>query len=103
MSPPTHLVRRPQELDRSLGPTFFPERGLGEQVPTDALLYRLYEIIRVFGYPIKSVIHEKFGDGSVSCSASCRTHAPRACGARSPHARALIADHARGLVHRAVS
>lgn len=33
--------------------------------PTDALLYRLYEIVQVFGYPLKSVIHEKFGDGCV--------------------------------------
>lgn len=31
--------------------------------PRDPTLYRLYEIILVYGYGIKSVIHEKFGDG----------------------------------------
>lgn len=27
--------------------------------PTDPVLYRLYEMIQVYGYPIKAVIHEK--------------------------------------------
>jgi len=53
-------------LQATLGESFFPERGLGSTPPTDALLYRLYEIILVYGYPIKSVIQEKFGDGIMS-------------------------------------
>jgi cyanate lyase len=43
-----------------------PTKGLGSIVPTDPLLYRFYEIIQVYGMPIKSVIHEKFGDGIMS-------------------------------------
>lgn len=34
--------------------------------PTDPLLYRLYEVLLVFGQPIKAIIHEKFGDGIMS-------------------------------------
>jgi len=44
----------------------FPNKGLGPVVPTDPLIYRLYEFIQVYGMPIKSVIHEKFGDGIMS-------------------------------------
>ena len=46
--------------------TSFPSKGLGPVVPTDPLIYRLYEIVQVFGYPFKSVVHEKFGDGIMS-------------------------------------
>ena len=46
--------------------TSFPNKGLGPVVPTDPLIYRLYEITQVFGYPFKSVVHEKFGDGIMS-------------------------------------
>lgn len=44
----------------------FPTKGLGPMVPTDPLVYRLYEFIQVYGMPIKAVIHEKFGDGIMS-------------------------------------
>ncbi len=44
-----------------------PFKGeLGPMVPTDPLIYRLYEIIQVYGIPLKAVIHEKFGDGIMS-------------------------------------
>lgn len=43
-----------------------PFRGSGGTVPVDPLLYRFFEIIQVFGPAIKSVIHEKFGDGIMS-------------------------------------
>lgn len=46
--------------------TAYPSKGLGPVVPTDPLIYRFYEIMQVFGYPMKSVIHEKFGDGIMS-------------------------------------
>ncbi|GAA5883686.1 hypothetical protein JCM16303_004766 [Sporobolomyces ruberrimus] len=43
---------------------YFPERGaVTPMPPTDPVLYRLYEAVLVYGYPIKQVIHEKFGDG----------------------------------------
>jgi cyanate lyase len=56
----------------SLGPeiaaelTEFPNKGLGPVVPTDPLIYRFYEIMQVYGMPLKAVIHEKFGDGIMS-------------------------------------
>ncbi len=46
--------------------TEYPIKGLGPIVPTDPLLYRFYEIIQVYGLPIKEIIHEKFGDGIMS-------------------------------------
>ena len=44
----------------------FPTKGLGPVVPTDPLIYRFYEIMQVYGMPLKAVIHEKFGDGIMS-------------------------------------
>lgn len=46
--------------------TEYPVKGLGPVVPTDPLIYRFYEIMQVYGMPIKEVIHEKFGDGIMS-------------------------------------
>ena len=43
-----------------------PVKGLGPVVPTDPLIYRFYEIMQVYGMPMKDVIHEKFGDGIMS-------------------------------------
>jgi len=43
-----------------------PTKGLGPSIPTDPLIYRFYEIMQVYGMPIKAVIHEKFGDGIMS-------------------------------------
>lgn len=33
--------------------------------PTDPLIYRLYEMVMVYGYPLKALIQEKFGDRRV--------------------------------------
>ncbi len=46
--------------------TACPSKGLGPIVPTDPLIYRFYEIMQVYGMPIKEIIHEKFGDGIMS-------------------------------------
>jgi len=46
--------------------TEFPCKGIGPVVPTDPLIYRFYEIMQVYGMPMKAVIHEKFGDGIMS-------------------------------------
>lgn len=43
-----------------------PTKGLGPVVPTDPLIYRLYEVMQVYGAPVKAVVHEKFGDGIMS-------------------------------------
>ncbi len=44
-----------------------PLKGsLDPQIPTDPMIYRFYEIMQVYGMPIKAVVHEKFGDGIMS-------------------------------------
>ena len=57
------------ELDQSLAPelTGFPVKGgLMPTVPVDPLVYRFYEIMQVYGLPLKDVIQEMFGDGIMS-------------------------------------
>ncbi len=44
----------------------YPVKGLGPVVPTDPFIYRFYEIMQVYGFPMKNVIQEKFGDGIMS-------------------------------------
>ena len=44
----------------------FPHKSWNKIVPTDPVIYRLYEIIGVYGDTIKELIHEKFGDGIMS-------------------------------------
>lgn len=47
--------------------TVAPLKGsLDPQIPTDPMIYRFYEIMQVYGMPIKAVVHEKFGDGIMS-------------------------------------
>ena len=40
--------------------------GLDPVIPVDPLIYRFYEIMQVYGLPLKDVIQEKFGDGIMS-------------------------------------
>jgi len=55
----------PAELAEEL--TIPPLKGsLDPVVPSDPLIYRFYEIMQVYGMPMKEVIHEKFGDGIMS-------------------------------------
>lgn len=45
----------------------FPSKGASAIMPpTDPLIYRLYEIVLVYGDTLKEVIHEKAGDGIMS-------------------------------------
>ena len=44
----------------------FPLKTWEQAVPTDPLIYRLYEIVGVYGETLKEVIQEKFGDGIMS-------------------------------------
>jgi cyanate lyase len=45
----------------------FPVKGgVMPVVPVDPLLYRFYEILQVYGMPLKDVIQETFGDGIMS-------------------------------------
>ena len=44
-----------------------PYRGsLGQQVPTDALVYRFYELIQVYGTTIKALIEEEVGKNTTT-------------------------------------
>ena len=44
-----------------------PYRGsLPTAVPTDPLIYRLYEVVSVYGTTMKALIEEEFGDGIMS-------------------------------------
>jgi cyanate lyase len=44
-----------------------PTKGEGDPtIPSDPMLYRLYEVPQVYGDAIKSVVHEEFGDGIMS-------------------------------------
>ena len=44
----------------------FPNKKWDQTVPTDPLIYRLYEVVGVYGETIKELVHEKFGDGIMS-------------------------------------
>jgi cyanate lyase len=44
----------------------YPHKAWDKSVPQDPLVYRLYEVIGVYGDTLKEVIHEKFGDGIMS-------------------------------------
>lgn len=44
----------------------YPHKSWDKAVPTDPLVYRLYEIVGVYGDTLKELIHEKFGDGIMS-------------------------------------
>jgi cyanate lyase len=47
--------------------TQIPYKGsLPSAVPTDALVYRFYEIVSVYGTTFKAVIEDKFGEGIMS-------------------------------------
>jgi cyanate lyase len=44
-----------------------PTRGaLDGAVPVDPTIYRLYEVLQVYGPALKALIHEEFGDGIMS-------------------------------------
>lgn len=44
----------------------FPVKGWDQAIPQDPLIYRLYEVVGVYGPTLKDVIQEKFGDGIMS-------------------------------------
>ena len=58
------ILKLPSSLAMEL--TECPLKGDSSIVPTDPLIYRFYEIMQVYGMPLKSVIQEKFGDGIMS-------------------------------------
>ena len=53
--------------DAALALQEIPTRGaLDRTVPVDPTIYRLYEVIQVYGPALKALIHEEFGDGIMS-------------------------------------
>ncbi len=59
------LLDLPEEADAILAE--IPTRGSLEKVPpADPTLYRLYEVLEVYGPALKALIHEDFGDGIMS-------------------------------------
>lgn len=46
--------------------TVFPVKAWDQAIPQDPLIYRLYEVVGVYGPTLKDVIQEKFGDGIMS-------------------------------------
>ncbi len=44
----------------------YPTKTWNETIPQDPLIYRLYEVVGVYGPTLKEVIQEKFGDGIMS-------------------------------------
>jgi cyanate lyase len=44
----------------------YPHKSWNKTIPQDPVVYRLYEIVGVYGDTIKEIIHEKFGDGIMS-------------------------------------
>ena len=56
------------ELDDGVCATLqeFPHKSWDKTVPQDPVIYRLYEIVGVYGDTIKEIIHEKLGDGIMS-------------------------------------
>lgn len=44
----------------------YPHKAWEKNIPQDPVVYRLYEIVGVYGDTIKEIIAEKFGDGIMS-------------------------------------
>jgi cyanate lyase len=59
------LLDLPEEAARVLREV--PTRGSFDHLPpADPTIYRLYEVLQVYGPAIKALIHEDFGDGIMS-------------------------------------
>lgn len=54
----------PAEVEQAL--IAYPTKSWDKTVPTDPLIYRLYEVVGVYGDTLKAVIQEQFGDGIMS-------------------------------------
>jgi len=59
-----NFLELPSEVEVALQK--FPLKIWDQQVPTDPLIYRFYEIMGVYGTTFKEIIQEKCGDGIMS-------------------------------------
>jgi len=60
----TNYLELDQEVAEALAT--FPTKKWDQSVPTDPFVYRLYEVVGVYGEVLKEVVQEKFGDGIMS-------------------------------------
>lgn len=58
------LLDLPEEVSAAI--QVFPTKGMDPQMLQDPVIYRLQEIVYVYGPSIKAIIHEKLGDGIMS-------------------------------------
>lgn len=58
------VLKLPNEIAEALEE--FPTKEWEKAIPNDPVVYRLYEIVGVYGLTIKELIGEKFGDGIMS-------------------------------------
>ncbi len=58
------ILALPAEVQTAL--EMFPYKQWSFEIPQDPLIYRLYEVVGVYGETLKEIIHEKFGDGIMS-------------------------------------
>jgi len=58
------ILELPAEVQTAL--EMYPYKHWSFTIPQDPLVYRLYEIVGVYGETLKEIIHEKFGDGIMS-------------------------------------
>ncbi len=68
---PRHAADRVAERlglgeDVAVALTRVPYRGAPDELLRDPTIYRLHELVLVYGPAIKELIHEKFGDGIMS-------------------------------------
>jgi hypothetical protein len=65
-----HRHLRPEngmiDADRTAKLIELGSTSAAQSVPTDPCIYRLHEIVGVYGLAIKALIHEEFGDGIMS-------------------------------------
>jgi len=59
------IFNLPAEAERILQAPVY-KGSLPAVVPTDPLIYRLHELVAVYGPTIKELVHEEFGDGIMS-------------------------------------
>lgn len=58
------VLKLSKDIEKSL--IEFPYKTWEKDIPTDPVVYRLYEVVGVYGDTIKEIIGEKFGDGIMS-------------------------------------
>jgi cyanate lyase len=85
-----------------------PIKGQSDpSIPSDHMLYRLYEILQVYGDAIKACVHEEFGDGimsatDVECHVAFPTRTATGSGSPTKGSTSRTESDSRGLSRPAV-